>query len=1142
MSGKAGTLETLALQVGLALQPLESQLTSDSILPFLAQLGLQFPSALLQSSFLTPLNAAATAAGALTATLTQLAKDITNDDESAIVNDGLKLIQEISSLISTLPQIGAGIQSLSGSLGIDPTEVNKFVQNLATNILDYSLISYLESVQPGALAVLNLLGVVTYAPNPGVAGDPAHPPYIARKLQLSNFGNVVKSPSALLQAIFQWGLPGFDGTVLIPALSASFNLMGFYSTVTSATAPAAMTSGLLDIQADPATNPPGLLATLQDDLPAGFNQTLPLSALWSVTLQVNGTFSASLTATVVPLATVNLQPPTGSLTGLLEMDLTAKPPDVNQPIILIGQTGGSVVQTDSFTFSAAVNVTWNTTTATADPSVSFAVKGGKVIIDTTDADGFLADVLSGVNVQAGFDFAATWRADTGLHVTGGAQLEIDLPLHLDLGPVTLPILYLIGGVANDAITLEVSVALGLTLGPFEISVDRVGMLGTVTFPQQGGNLGPANLQLGFKPPNGLGIAVDAGLVAGGGYLSFDPSKGQYAGILQLSLVDTIGITVIGVLDTVMPDGSSGYSFVLVITFTLPPLQLGFGFTLNGVGGLGGVNRTMNTDALQAGFRAHTLGAILFPPDPIDNAGQIISDIRNFFPIAEGRYLFGPLLELGWGTPTLITLTLGVLLEVPDPIRIAILGLIDAGLPTEDDALLVLHIEVLGIIDFGAKTLSIDGTLFDSSVLVYALAGDLALRVSWGSNPNFLFSLGGFNPNFNTDGLDVPKLARLSVSLGSGNNPRISADSYFAVTSNTVQFGANVQAYASAGGFSIQGYLGYDVLIIISPFSFEFDFSASFDVAYDGHTLLGLNVNGTFQGPTPWHFHGEASISLLFFSVSASVDLTWGSSTQATIPAQPVLPDLFNAFKNPQSWSAALPPATTVAVSLATQKPTDQTLCVHPMGTLQVKETVVPLDLPITKYGNATPSDGTEFSIQSAQINAQTETIQTIQDYFAPGQFLNLSDADKLSKPSFEEMDAGVNIGSSAILNGQDSPRTVVYQEFYIYDPANFSIPSGPYRMPANIQLALSAQGAGFASQVKNTGLQKYSAGPTTPAILVDEPQYVVTSVLDLSIRADIVGGAGSTYFQAQAALNSYLAANPAETGELQIMPLHEVAA
>ena len=405
MPGKAGTLETLALQVGLALQPLESQLTSSNVLPFLAQLGLQFPPALLQSSFVASLNAAATAAGALTTTLTQLVTDIGNDDESAIVNDGLKLIQEIGTLMSTLPQIATEMSNLSGSLGIDPTVVKNFAQNLPANILSYALISYLESTQPGALAILNLLGVVSYAPNPGVSGDSTHPPFIARKLQLSNLGNVMKSPASLLQTIFQWGLPAFDGTVLIPALSASFNLMGFYSTVTSTTAPAAMTSGLLDIQANPATNPPGLLATLKDDLPAAFNQTLPLSDLWSVNLQVNGTFSASLTATVVPPANVSLQPPTGTLTGQLLMNLAATAPDANHPIILIGQTGGSVVQTNSFSFGAGLNVTWNSTAATADPSVTLAVKGGKVIIDTADADGFLADVLSGVgNVPSRFRF------------------------------------------------------------------------------------------------------------------------------------------------------------------------------------------------------------------------------------------------------------------------------------------------------------------------------------------------------------------------------------------------------------------------------------------------------------------------------------------------------------------------------------------------------------------------------------------------------------------------------------------------------------------------------------------------------------------------------------------------------------------
>ncbi len=57
--------------------------------------------------------------------------------------------------------------------------------------------------------------------------------------------------------------------------------------------------------------------------------------------------------------------------------------------------------------------------------------------------------------------------------------------------------------------------------------------------------------------------------------------------------------------------------------------------------------------------------------------------------------------------------------------------------------------------------------------------------------------------------------------------------------------------------------------------------------------------GLFAGPTPWHLHGDATITFLFFSVSASVDLTWGDSTQATLPQQPVLPDLYAALQNPR---------------------------------------------------------------------------------------------------------------------------------------------------------------------------------------------------------------------------------------------------
>jgi hypothetical protein len=883
------------------------------------------------------------------------------------------------------------------------------------------------------------------------------------------------------------------------------------------------------------------LGTLTYTLPANFNFTLPLTAVWSVQAQIQGTFAAGLQATITPPVGVALKPPSGTLNGQLQLNLTAQNAD-GTPLMILGATGGSRLQANSFTFGAGVTAAWDSGsgTATASPQVQVKVSGGQAVIDMSQADGFLANVIGGTPIQANFDFAATWEPDTGLHITGGAQLEIDLPLHLDLGPITLPTLYLVGGIENGGLTLEVSAALGVTLGPIQGSVDRVGAMGTLSFPNGGGNLGPADLQVKFKPPNGLGLAIDAGLAAGGGYISFDPAHGEYAGVFSLTLVDIVQVNIIGVLDTIMPDGSSGFSFLLIITFGLPPIQLGFGFTLDTVGGIGGVNRTMSTDALHAGFLAHTLGEVIAPSDPIANAPQIISDIRNFFPVAVGRYIFGPIVGIGWGTPTIISLTVGVILEVPDPIRLVILGLIDSGLPTEDVGLIELHIDVLGIIDFGAKTLSIDGSLFDSRVLIYSLAGDLALRLSWGDNPNFVFSLGGFNPHFNTNGLNVPaNMQRMSVSIGDGDNPRISSNSYFAITSNTLQFGANVEAYASAGGFSVHGYLGFDVLIIISPFSFEFDFSAGFDVAYDGTTLAGLNVNGVFSGPTPWHFHGDASITFLFITVSASLDLQWGPTQQVTLPQLKVLPDLFAALQNPASWSATLPDGTTAAVTLVTQNPSDTTLRVHPMGTLQVKEKIVPLDLPITRYGNATPADGTEFSIDSVQINTQPENIQKIPDYFAAGQFLTLSDADKLSKPSFEKFDAGVIIGSSAITQGQDSHRPVTYQEHYIDDPSSFSRFSRYYHMPADIHLALSAQGAGFNSAVKNTGLAKYGTGPAPTPISVQDAQYVVTSVTDLSVRSDIVGQTTS-YFQAHAALQAHLSDHPEDAGSVQIMPLHEV--
>jgi hypothetical protein len=1138
MAENPGTLEFLAGQLGSALQPLAAQLTPANVIPFLTNLGLQFPPELLnQAGFTGALSTGSQAAGALPGLLTQLATDVENGDEAGIVATGSQLIGQVAAVISALEQIGTELGDAASALpGMNPGEVTTFAANLAENLLSFLLISYLQTSQPAAVGICNLLGLIDYIPMPGVPGDQTHPAYIQRTLRLSNLGTLLTSPGELMKTLTGWGAPGFDGTQLIPRLNTTLTLLGLSSQVIAQGPPNELDAWLLTVKA----NPPGLLATLNYSLPDGFAFTLPLTALWSAQVSISGSFDAGIQAAITPPADVALTPPSGSLTGQLQLGLTATP-GAGSPIVLLGQAGGSSVTAGSVSLGVGLNVTWDVSsgTASADPIIDFGVTGGQVVIDTSDGDSFLSAILSGSDVQAAFTLQGSWSPSGGLHISGGGQLEIDIPLQLDLGPVTISMLHLIVSLAGDGLTIEASAGLGATLGPVSAAVDRLGMLATLSLPASGGNLGVADLELAFKPPSGIGLSIDAGLVAGGGYITFDPAQGRYAGILAVTIADLIGVQVIAVLDTKLPDGSDGYSLLFVITFELPPIQLGFGFTLTGVGGLGGVNRTMVQDALRAGLRAHALNAILFPPDPIDNAPQIISDIETFFPPQQGRYLFGPMLSIGWGTPTLLDFELGVILEVPDPVRLAILGEITASFPSPDLALLSFKVDALGTIDFGTEQVAIDGTMYDSYVLAYQVSGDMAFRMNWGSDPSFLFSLGGFNPTFQPPP-GVPTLARLAVSLGKGSNPRLSSSSYYAVTSNTLQFGANVSAYASAGGFSVRGHVGWDALFTFSPFSFEIDFSAAFDISYHGTSLAGIQLDATLSGPRPWHLHGSASFHILFFSVGASIDLTWGDSIAATVPSQPVLPPLLSALGDGRNWSVVLPPSSMQLVTLRSIPPQQAAIVVHPLGTLQVRETVVPLDITITEFNNAPPADGTNFSISGVTLNGAPATLTPLDEDFAAAQFTTMSDADKLSAPSYEPFHAGVTLGAQPIANGHDGERTVTYVEQYIDDYAQVSRAGGLYNMPASVHDALAGSGLGYRVPAATTGLATYRTPGMTSPLSVQPMSYAVASTTDLSARADIIPP-GSTYYEAATAMRDYLATNPGERATVQVVAIGELA-
>ena len=92
----------------------------------------------------------------------------------------------------------------------------------------------------------------------------------------------------------------------------------------------------------------------------------------------------------------------------------------------------------------------------------------------------------------------------------------------------------------------------------------------------------------------------------------------------------------------------------------------------------------------------------------------------------------------------------------------------------------------------------DAALVNSHVMqVFKITGGIALRLAYGDNGYFLFSVGGFHPSFNPGGLELPRLARAgactSVAIA-----WFKLENYFALTSNTFQVGAAVEAGIELG--------------------------------------------------------------------------------------------------------------------------------------------------------------------------------------------------------------------------------------------------------------------------------------------------------------------------------------------------------
>ena len=648
-------------------------------------------------------------------------------------------------------------------------------------------------------------------------------------------------------------------------------------------------------------------------------------------------------------------------------------------------------------------------------------------------DGFLGTVMP-EGIEYDFDTTLGWSAGEGLYFERGGTLEASIPMNTSLGPLSLSELFVEMGSASGVgggsgqqsggggqrtggssdgggISLVAATSASLSLGPIDASVRRLGIDANITFPENGG---PPTIDPSFEPPSGIGLTIDQGAVSGGGYLEWDEDIGRYAGSVTVKAQE-FTINAVGILTTELPDGGDGFSLLIVLSGEFEPIPLGMGFTLNGVGGIIGINRALKGKPLRKAIVSGNAKGVLMPSSPVANAQRLMSDLGQFFPSRRASHVVGPMAEFGW-LGELVTADVGIVLELPSG-KINLLGIMSSYLPSKDFTILKLNMGVSGLLDIPNGRIAIDASIFDSRIAMFTLKGDMALRANWGDNPRFLLSVGGFHPKFTPPG-DFPDLNRVTATLGnSGGNPRIELTGYFAVTSNTLQGGAELYAVAEAGPAKVSGHLGFDALIQYNPFKFVVSISASVSVTVYGHGL-SLSLNGKLKGPAPFRVSGDLSIDVLFFSITVHVNLTVGEArSQGELPTAKILPELESELSNPRNWETKRPAS---GIRWATLRETDDDaqLMTHPFGRIGFRQTVVPLQYPVERFGNARPAKYTKFTIPGVSApGANLSFGETNTEQFAPSQFTKMSKDEKLDSPAFESYPAGKRISHEGIYLG-----------------------------------------------------------------------------------------------------------------------------
>ena len=636
---------------------------------------------------------------------------------------------------------------------------------------------------------------------------------------------------------------------------------------------------------------------------------------------------------------------------------------------------------------------------------------------------------------------------------------------------------------DSSVSLDVVASANLDLPGLSLAVDKARL--SLTLGVAFGATGPA-LTPGFAlfPPEGASAELDLPGFTGGGYLGHHGDEWQGALAANLGPISVSGF---GILTT-----EKFSMLVLLAAEFTPAIQLSFGFTLVGVGGLVGINRRPDTDAIRAAASSGDLSNLLFPHDPVADAPHLLPVLSTCFPYSEGDIVVGPMMKLGWGTPTIVAATLAVLVSSDGVI---IVGRLAITLPFEQAA--IIRLEALVLVTIDADGLALDATLANSQIVGLPVEGDIKVRIRGGDDALFAFSAGGFHPSFPPpEGMGGMK--RIGTELSPGDFLRARLGAYLAVTTNSVQFGAHAELEAGIDGFGIKGHFDFDALIIFDPFGFQVDFSAGVSIECADFEVGSIELDGHLSGTSPWRIRGSAHIDILFFSVGVDIpEITFGSPDAAAMPpARDPLAVLAHELAVPANWTAT----SRDVPHLAQLRPgvAEDHAAVHPMAEVAFRQSAVPLDIELQRMDGVPLPAATTLQVAAKPGAA---TLQMLQDQFPPSQFRTQDDKARLSSSGYAHFDAGFDVDpQGGKCGGAPQGRDDIHPEI--------SVLAADYFIPKRI-CALAED------VVTGVGHTMVPKPPMEPFLTLRDPGVAVIATVDhlrdaTATLADAYAGSGDS--------------------------------